>query len=532
MLDTTRSGSFVAGSNRLESASGIAWLALLPSQSPRRVLVLGVPSRSVLNALVRAAGSLTIRCGTARAARRVRARVSGASVTIETATSAPIETGFDLVVVGRGARRADLAEAERALGPDGALVVDGPRTADDGSRVLLRPVLGEPTAAVPAAAANVLAALERRGLRSRGVVVRAFGRSRVLTGRWLDALPDRTMGIGTAGPPAYLCRIAAAADIDVTGYDWAMAAPGRYRSNKILFFLFEPGADEPAYVVKITRDAELNRRLETERDALDALVRGSLVPQGTVPQPAFWGLEAGRAVLGCVALPGKPLTAVTLAAADCPHTARAFDWLTELGARTAAPGDGAELAKHLEEILARFLALYGLDAPLARFLEEQIALIGASPRPFPIVFQHGDPGAWNVLVGPDGSVAFLDWEAAEHGGVPLWDVFHLARSFAVLAGRAAGERDMVRGIDRFLFAPGPVNAMVGGVVRRYRERVGVPAGLVEPLFHSGWMHRALKEATRLPADRLAGGHYLALLRRSVERRTTEGFRTLLGEDGG
>jgi hypothetical protein len=148
------------------------------------------------------------------------------------------------------------------------------------------------------------------------------------------------------------------------------------------------------------------------------------------------------------------------------------------------------------------------------------------------VFQHGDPGVWNLLVAGDGSVAFLDWEAAETRGVPLWDIFHLARSFAVIAGRAGGERNMMRAIDRILLEPTPINRMVADVVGRYRERLRLSAALIEPLFHTSWMHRALKEATRLPKHRLASGHYLALLRRGLDRRETPGLARLLGREGG
>ena len=36
--------------------------------------------------------------------------------------------------------------------------------------------------------------------------------------------------------------------------------------------------------------------------------------------------------------------------------------------------------------------------------------------------------------------AFLDWEAAELHGMPLWDLFYFARSVAVGVARACGTR--------------------------------------------------------------------------------------------
>ncbi|MCI0347525.1 MAG: aminoglycoside phosphotransferase family protein, partial [Chloroflexi bacterium] len=186
---------------------------------------------------------------------------------------------------------------------------------------------------------------------------------------------------------------------------------------------------------------------------------------------------------------------------------------------------------HNIELFGTFLSLYELGPDHRRFLEDQIDLVEQAREAFPVVFQHGDPGTWNLLARDDGTVAFLDWEAAERRGVPLWDVFHLARSFAVVSGRAKGERSMMRSIEQHLLSPTPINGLIADVVARYREQVGVPGDLVEPLFHLSWMHRALKEAMRLSEDRLRSSHYLALLRRGIELRSGAGLRRLLAGDG-
>jgi len=537
MLDTTRAGTFVAGSNRAAATSGAAWLALLPTQELGAALVLGIPSRPVLMALAGATRALTVRCRTRRDARRARRILAGTAAQIDVG---PIPEGpFDLIVIARSESRSIAAAAQR-LAKHGVLVAEesGAARRDHGlenpTRLTLRPSFGEITAAVPESSPNARRALERRGLWSSAVVIRAFGRSREVAGPWLRALRERRLVVGSSGPPAYLRRIATEAGVDVGGFDWAMSAPGRYRSNKISFFLFEHGSDVPRIVVKATRDPDLNARLDVEREALEHLRSIEVVPRSTIPSVVFSGVEGGRAVLGLTAIAGTSFTAKTRASADCPHAARAFSWLVDIGAATAtpSPGAGTELAAHLRDIFERFLGLYDVDARYRTVLDEQIRAIEDCTSPFPVVFQHGDPGAWNLLVDDDGTVAFLDWEAAELRGVPLWDVFHLARSFAVVAGRAAGERNMMRSIERILYTPSPINGMVGDVIGRYREHVGVPEELVEPLFHTSWMHRALKEATRLPKDRLEGGHYLALLRRGIDLRETRGVRRLLGGGAG
>jgi hypothetical protein len=63
-------------------------------------------------------------------------------------------------------------------------------------------------------------------------------------------------------------------------------------------------------------------------------------------------------------------------------------------------------------------------------------------------------------------------------------------------------------------------------VARYCERTGLSREMIEPLFYTCWLHRALKEATRLPLARLEGGHYVNLLRLCIERRNTSALHRL------
>ncbi len=57
---------------------------------------------------------------------------------------------------------------------------------------------------------------------------------------------------------------------------------------------------------------------------------------------------------------------------------------------------------------------------------------------------------------------------------------------------------------------------------------GSARDLIEPLFHLCWMHQALKEATRVAPERVAGGHYNRLLRLGLERRGAPTLQRLFG----
>ena len=320
--------------------------------------------------------------------------------------------------------------------------------------------------------------------------------------------------------PGYIRAIAAAAGEPLDGCRVALAAPGDYPSRKAILAVFPPDGSQPRYIVKIARDPAFNGRLENEDRALRALAGAGIGDAATVPRASFFGHDGGLAVLAQTAISGVPFRQVARATHECPSARAAIAWLMELGARTADRtfAEPGQAAAALRVLLHRFVRLYRPSVAEQELLAEQIDAIAASRRPFPLVFQHGDPGTWNLLVAPDGRPAFLDWEAAELRGMPLWDLLYLARSVAVGVARASGTRDPLEAYARGFLRDGPLRRLLAGDVARYGERVGLDPALAEPLLLTCWMHRALKESTTLPPDRLARGRYVRLLRLCLEHR--------------
>ncbi|HBY96454.1 MAG TPA: hypothetical protein DEP84_21340 [Chloroflexi bacterium] len=329
-------------------------------------------------------------------------------------------------------------------------------------------------------------------------------------------------GVEIDGPPHYLRAIAREADINIDDHRWGLSAPSEFSSRKLLFFLFGPASESPEYIVKLTRDPVLNPRLENEYQALALLQARGVGDSETLPQPLFLGYHSNLAIVGETAIKGTPFRQRTQATADCPYAHAAIDWLIELGA-TTVDGIGAtpkQVVETLRVLFDRFVQIYQLAPAHSDFLAEQITAIGRTPKAFPLVFQHGDPGTWNVLVTRSGRVAFLDWEAAEPQGMPLWDLFYFLRSYSIGTGRARGIRNRLEGFTQQFLAESPLSSLVVDSVARYLKRTGLPTELVEPLFYTCWMHRALKEATRLVATTLEYGHYVSLLRLCIDQRSS------------
>jgi hypothetical protein len=322
----------------------------------------------------------------------------------------------------------------------------------------------------------------------------------------------------TEQPPSYLRTIARGAGVDIEHHRWGLSARGEYSSRKVLVFLFNHAGEAPEYIVKMTRDPALNPRLENERRALAMLEERGIGDRETLPRAVFSGYHRKLFVLGETIVDGAPFERRASGDADCPHARAAIDWLTDLGQRTIHHIAPQQVAEGLEKLFRRFAEIYQLGQAERAFLEIQIAAIAGSGEPFPLVFQHGDPGTWNAMVTPSGRVAFLDWEAAEPDGLPLWDLFYFIRTYGAWSLQAAISGDVTKGFGTQFLANTALQSVLVEATARYCARVGISEQLIEPLFYTCWMHRGLKEATRLAPAQLNRGHYLNVLRASMEQR--------------
>ena len=236
----------------------------------------------------------------------------------------------------------------------------------------------------------------------------------------------------------------------------------------------------------------------------------------------------GIAILGETALTGDPFRRRTTAEADCPFAAAVVERLIALGEETATAGASSDLRDRMLELFERYRLAYQPDQRVEAFLREGIDAIGAAGQ-IPFVFQHGDPGTWNILVATDGTIGFLDWEAADPAGIPLWDLFYFLRSFAVTVSRARGTEDSLAGIRRELFAASELTDVLGDATRRAREQIGVPVAPRTTLRH---LLDASRGEAGVPAQgsRLRRGHYHRLLTAAIEgagRRACDGSTAMV-----
>lgn len=462
------------------------WLLLLDDPEPASVCFVGLPDPAIERWFLEV----------------------GAAVSVH-----PAPTGADppdVVVVTAPARRTlsrrRAAAAERDLIAELAVQV-GPRTA-----LVLPWPLRDSTSTVLASHGFVV-------LRPIQPILTGPGFKRGSGG--YIALRNPESSVGSAPPPRWLTELGRGQSWAPGPGGWSLRVPSAYPSQKALVMLTPSPTGPATAVLKLTRHPRFNDRLDNEFTQLRQLAAIGGEASSRVPAALATGRVAGMTAVVEQAVGGRPFLEATTMKADCPLAIDAVAAITALGSSTAQPMSGGVFAEPLTELLDRFLVRHTPPDRVAGFLAEQITVL--ADHEVPGVLFHGDLGTWNLMA-DGGSVRILDWESAETPGPPLWDLAYFVRSFAVRSGRRRGlDRD--RAIDRNLVANSPFNQAATTWFRSYAGQVGVQDELLAPLFHLGWMHRAVKESNRLEPDRT--GHYGPLCTRLVEARDQAGLRSLL-----
>ena len=547
VLAHARALRYEIGTNLKGAGGAAAWTLLLPRLDLRTVVVIGSVSsveRTSLSDL----------------AERVVVIERGAEASeLERHVGSAGDRSIDLVRIGRGgesllerapALRSLLADRlsdrastftdwrGRTVPPHASLHADLQPASD----LTLAPGLGPARLIVPAGKGAAAAALP--GARRAATPAARPGRWRVrvdrLIGRVLGSrllLPWTVRGARLAtrsrmdGPPAYVTEIAAAAGVNIEACGWTLLAPGDYATQKVLLVLLDPEHDRPRTIVKISPNPAHAGRLRTEAAALSHLATLPIAG-GRVPVVEFAGEHAGRGIVGERWISGRPFEAVARTAADSPQYAAASGWLASLAEATVRRRDAGEVGDALRDLFERFRAALPVSADELGALEEDVRAVESHAGSMPIVFQHGDPGTWNLVVDAEDRVVFLDWEAAEPEGMPLWDLFHLQRSYGALEANRAGARGRGEASLRHLASASPLQERFAAETADHARAVGLAPELVAPLFFTCWMHRALKESTRRTPSTLDRGPYLRFLRAMLARRAEPEVRRLLGSGDG
>jgi hypothetical protein len=92
-------------------------------------------------------------------------------------------------------------------------------------------------------------------------------------------------------------------------------------------------------------------------------------------------------------------------------------------------------------------------------------------------------------------------------------------------------RDRFEAVSRHLLDGSPLADRLVETVDDYRRRIDLPTAAIEPLLYGCWIHRSLKEATRLTPEGLQRGQFVRLIRRMLDQPDAPVLARLRDLDG-
>ena len=571
MLELTLSKKYIPGTNMQGDLACADWRFLLPSLSLQKILFIGVPKKQDLNVLVRTSDEAIIISENKEQLQKfedeAKKDIVGnvEFVHVDKTDQFPVEDkSIDLIHVVDAKvsevlfSKASIAEEiDRVLTPEGSLYFEmvgwlqraklnkllGRLSSfglEQKARLWLSPFSGELRTALPVNNNKISTYFFKNVLYGNSKKKRAASKIGSL-------LSDASL-LGSVTPrhgilinrnsngfsevvPKYIVSMAKESSVDLTGLEYGFSARGKGNSNKVIFFLFEEAKTVPASVVKMTRSSDFNARLENEHVILSELDQNNQISNDTFPQPLFFGELNGTAVLSLKAIDGSPFRTRTTAGIDCPFTKQALDWLVNLGAATTTGkvNPVSELSKALFKLYDRFNEIYSLTEQEQSFLREKLSFEKNMDEKLPLVLQHGDPGTWNMMVTDDDKLVVIDWESGEKKGMPLWDIFYFLQTYGGWMGRQQGSMDPFDNFTRSFLEKSPLLLLCKKTVDEYCQLIDLDKSMVEPLFYSCWMHRALKESARMPVDEVGSGRFINYLKLAIKERDGAGLSTLFSQ---
>ena len=272
----------------------------------------------------------------------------------------------------------------------------------------------------------------------------------------------------------------------------------RFRASAhLIFFIFTEKQDNPVLVAKVPRISGDNTRILLEAENLRQVQ--SLRDEGFSSIPRLvandeWGESR---LLIATALPGQPMrpAVVRERRTDCINTV--LSWLLEvqLASRQSCRYEPDWYNRLAEQPVNYLASMFEESSSESRLLDKLRDLMKPLQHTdLPLVFEHGDLGSPNILIGRNAEISVVDWELSDTKGFPAGDLFFFLTYVAFATTKARSLKDYMAAFDRAFFGK---EAWAVPYLHEYSDAIDLPIEALRPLFMLYWGRHLARLASRL-----------------------------------
>lgn len=284
-------------------------------------------------------------------------------------------------------------------------------------------------------------------------------------------------------------------------------------SRHVIFLVLD--SSRVALVAKVARRPWDDGGIRAEWELLSSLWRRAPVLRGTVPEALAYGEWGGLPYLLETSVPGQTLSHRHYRRRPRHFLAAFEQWLQALPITARGREDPGWYERLLTEPLCQLEHVLEADAPeRALIVATRRLLEPLSGIDIPLVFEHGDPMAPNLLWDrQQRRIGLIDWELGCERGLPGHDAALFLTFAAIAATNSYGRKRELEAYREALLAP---SGWARQRLCRHLDGIGLEIGLVAPLLLACAARFALQLFPRLgvAADRHAAAAAVRMFRQS------------------
>jgi aminoglycoside phosphotransferase (APT) family kinase protein len=290
------------------------------------------------------------------------------------------------------------------------------------------------------------------------------------------------LDLGGVGPPSDLVPV--------------LITPRFQTSAHVVHLILDRRSAKPVLVMKAGRRGAAGMEVLVREAANLRAARAAWPGAGSsIPRPIaleeFEGIPflLETAVEGCVLKPSDVMRQPDR------HAGALVRWITEFHTATARPPGSRGGTEHWTDAIERMAREHPLSARDAALISRTHDVTRPLLRSsIPLVFEHGDFSAPNILLSDTGRLGVVDWELASPAGLPGQDLFFALAFVAFARADATNQRqDSAAFASAFLGS----SAWAWPLVDEYAESLGLDPSILPSLFVACWSLYVARRAERL-----------------------------------